>query len=295
MVDYNTEKVYQVGPFRVSVKFDTRKLLKETTDYFKHIWPTIKYFEARSEDADNHCSISIKRRRHNGLPEGTSVMGFEGGQKYCFRDDNRCTIYSSDFRTIEFFIDTRCNHFSYIVPFVGNLVAFSPFFIKHGSVIFHSAGVSYKDKGFIFIGPSGAGKTTICRILAQGGARILSDEKIIVHNMGTKGGMSFAHPLWIYSQGGRDLAVRFQKRKICGPVLLKGIFFLSQGRKFAVKKLSFRDNIERLCQHAVLFHPRIFQCQEALFSTVMHITRNAKLFELCYDKSDKIFPLLESL
>lgn len=48
--------------------------------------------------------------------------------------------------------------------------------LELGGVLFHSAGVVAGDRAFLFLGPSGAGKTTISRISLESGYEVLSDD-----------------------------------------------------------------------------------------------------------------------
>ena len=48
--------------------------------------------------------------------------------------------------------------------------------LKLGGVLFHSAGVVSNQRGFLFMGHSGAGKTTISRLSLASGRQVLSDD-----------------------------------------------------------------------------------------------------------------------
>jgi hypothetical protein len=50
---------------------------------------------------------------------------------------------------------------------------------EHDGLLLHAAGVVWAGQGYAFIGPSGAGKTTVAR-LAQGHADVLTDENVVV-------------------------------------------------------------------------------------------------------------------
>ena len=56
----------------------------------------------------------------------------------------------------------------------------NPLFCKKEFWIFHSAAVTYKGKGFVFMGRSGAGKTTLTKISLKLGLKIIGDDLILL-------------------------------------------------------------------------------------------------------------------
>lgn len=54
---------------------------------------------------------------------------------------------------------------------------------RQGGLMMHAAGVDWKGGGYVFSGPSGAGKTTLSDFFIAKGARILNDERIIVRDV----------------------------------------------------------------------------------------------------------------
>lgn len=55
---------------------------------------------------------------------------------------------------------------------------------NRGGALLHAAGVVVADRGFVLIGPEGAGKTTWAREAERGGARVLSDDVVLVDGRG---------------------------------------------------------------------------------------------------------------
>lgn len=92
---------------------------------------------------------------------------------YVCREDNEAAIYLDDTLVSE-------KNISLIetTPF---LMCFMIMLLRFNGVILHSSGVSFDDKGFIFCGKSGAGKTTISNLFIQSGyATLLTDEALII-------------------------------------------------------------------------------------------------------------------
>lgn len=124
----------------------------------------------------------------------------------CMKIDNRDNIFS-------FFPDDICCITHLFIPNEGNdikiyinerlitkksisiiettpfLMCFMIMLIRNGGLILHSSGVSINDKGFIFCGKSGSGKTTISNLFIKSGhATLLTDEALILrkHNNSIK-------------------------------------------------------------------------------------------------------------
>lgn len=54
---------------------------------------------------------------------------------------------------------------------------------REGTFLLHAAGLSSREHGYLFTGASGAGKSTIADFFAERGARVLSDERIIIRKI----------------------------------------------------------------------------------------------------------------
>jgi hypothetical protein len=112
------------------------------------------------------------------------------------------------------------------------------------SVLVHSCGIAYKRKGYLFVGPSGYGKSTIARLSDD--KNILSDEIVALHI--DKNGKVFisATPLWGELQSGK-----FHK----GHFPLKEILFLKKA-----------DYIRKKNIPGILAFPKLLRCV-CVFST----------------------------
>jgi hypothetical protein len=110
----------------------------------------------------------------------------------------------------------------------------------------HGCGVADSDgKGFLFLGQSGAGKSTIGRFWSQAGAAVLSDDRIILRMLDGR--------LWMYGTPWHGEAELASARRT--PV--NRIFFLGRGEKNEVIPLSEADAVGRLMACSfVPFHSR---------------------------------------
>ena len=85
------------------------------------------------------------------------------------------------------------------------------------AVLMHACGVAWEGRGFLFVGSSGAGKSTAARLWKAAGATILNDDRIVLEAAGDG---VLIHPTpWsgdVPDVGG-------------GPTPLAGLYFLRQG------------------------------------------------------------------
>ena len=138
------------------------------------------------------------------------------------------------------------------------------------------------DKGFIFAGHSGAGKTTIVTMMGPM-AEVLCDDRMIVRRWpeGFK-----AHGTWSHG----DLEDVSPKS-----ALLKGIFFLNQARENRIVPLVDRNKIVRKLL-ACLVRPLVTSdWWDSMLELVEDIASEVPCFELYFDKSGGIVPLLREL
>lgn len=104
-----------------------------------------------------------------------------------------------------------------------------------GGLCLHAAGAVVASRGCVFPGKSGAGKSTVSRLLAGGeGTALLSDDRVIVRRRGD--GFDLYGTPWA---GEARVAVN-------GSHALEGLFFLRQSSRDAVLPLRRRDTLEKL-------------------------------------------------
>jgi hypothetical protein len=59
-------------------------------------------------------------------------------------------------------------------------ILFRHLLADHRSVLIHACGVSWRGRGYLFVGSSGAGKSTIACLWKEAGAAILNDDRIVL-------------------------------------------------------------------------------------------------------------------
>jgi hypothetical protein len=111
---------------------------------------------------------------------------------------------------------------------------------RHGLML-HACGVADGQRGMLFVGPSGAGKTTMARLWSNSGeASVLNDEYCIVRT--TKVQLWLHSTPWVGSGGFCSF----------GKVPLKEVFFIEHGKETECVALTEIEAISRLMSQAFL-------------------------------------------
>lgn len=116
-------------------------------------------------------------------------------------------------------------------------VIFAWLCLQNGGLLLHSAGVVRNGRGYVFFGPSGAGKTTTSRIsAARAGATILSDDLVIIRRHEGR--------FWLFGvpfKGDLSDAPRANQR-----APLQGIFRLRQDREHRIENIGLSTAVAEL-------------------------------------------------
>jgi hypothetical protein len=111
---------------------------------------------------------------------------------------------------------------------------------RHGLML-HACGVADGEQGMLFVGPSGAGKTTMARLWSSSGeASVLNDEYCIVRTI--KGQLWLYSTPWVGSGGFCSF----------GKVPLKEVFFIEHGKETECVAVTEIEAISRLMSQAFL-------------------------------------------
>jgi hypothetical protein len=193
---------------------------------------------------------------------------------------------SSDHRRLRIFnrgeVQFRGGNLASLTLFPTDQILLARILAQRRACFFHAGGVVLGDKGFIFAGHSGAGKTTIVTMMGPM-AEVLCDDRMIVRRWpeGFK-----AHGTWSHG----DLEDVSPKS-----ALLKGIFFLNQARENRIVPLVDRNKIVRKLL-ACLVRPLVTSdWWDSMLELVEDIASEVPCFELYFDKSGGIVPLLREL
>jgi hypothetical protein len=115
---------------------------------------------------------------------------------------------------------------------------------EKASVMLHASSMEHDGWGYVFLGQSNTGKSTVVKLLEP--ERILSDDTTIIRKIGKKYRV-YPNPWW---NGHANLRIPAE----VSSVPLKAIFFINKAKKTEIKRLNYR---EALC--GLIYGDRIFQ------------------------------------
>lgn len=144
-------------------------------------------------------------------------------------------IFSKDFKKADIYhIDDSLfqkGRFWSITGSVSDQILLSYLLAERSGCIFHSSGIVYENNGLIFIGNSGAGKSSIIQQFKKE-TPLLSEDRIIVRKIGNK--------FMLYGTWFHDFSNRLT---IPGGVPLKALFILKQSDKNCIERIKNTSTI----------------------------------------------------
>lgn len=149
-----------------------------------------------------------------------------------------------------------------------------------GGMLLHASSVVIAEKGFVFMGDEGAGKSTIRTLLSQ--YMSLGDDTAIIRKRGNK----------IYLYG----SPLYQRTKMAYPnkkVLVAGIFSLVQAPFNLIQTLDLPSQLRQLSNNVWLSGLDGFQNEkQALARTLLSFSNFQRVFTLYFKKTPEIGTLL---
>lgn len=156
--------------------------------------------------------------------EATSLARFH-------RRTERVTVYCTEQRTSEINGHKMINN-PFVHPLDQILMMYA--LAERDGAILHACAVELDGKGFLLPGRSGAGKTTIARLFAARGHKLLSDDRVVARKIKSEF-YAFGTP-WA---GDAGIA---ENRSLP----LHGIFFIVQGNENRLEKITPAEAFEKL-------------------------------------------------
>ncbi|MDD5613830.1 MAG: hypothetical protein PHQ54_02020 [Candidatus Omnitrophica bacterium] len=132
-----------------------------------------------------------------------------------------------------------------LVPYMSRVFAY--YLLNNGGFFLHSAAAVKNGICYVFLGPSGAGKTTIANILKNKGYKILHDDFVCINSKG-KTYSVYNHP---FKTGSFFCYDNFLIDRI-------NIFFLEKGKKSSIKKVFNINYISDLIKNIYQFNDYLF-------------------------------------
>jgi hypothetical protein len=245
-----------------------------TPYFFKIIKKKYKHFLTNKFYGKNLVikNVNIVSKK-NFIPEG---------KIFYFREDFGI---KTDFvlNTIQCFVVENIYSFDSMLRLIFSLVLFT-----QNGLLLHSSGIVYKNKGFLFVGRSGKGKSTLVKnsVSRNEDIKILSDELVGVMVINSSV-FTYKSPFW----GELKTDIKnfpFETRNQLFKV--DKIFVLNSHLKtknFVIKKLDIETAIIKLLETNLCLFNNHFLGKK-IFSTVEKIVKSAKIYKLDFKKNFEI-------
>ncbi|HXC68055.1 MAG TPA: hypothetical protein VN638_11585 [Nitrospiraceae bacterium] len=187
----------EIGGYRISID--------EPENHPRLAWP-MPPFESFQTQPGSHPDINVKVTVASHLPElprGPLRFDAAHGLWKLFESDDglviesispnthqlrACALVSDDYKSVCSWIlpELQMGQVGWCPMHLFNPlveVCLLSHMAREGTVLLHAAGLSSHEQGYLFTGASGAGKSTIADFFSERGARILSDERIIIRDI----------------------------------------------------------------------------------------------------------------
>ena len=137
---------------------------------------------------------------------------------------------------------------------------------KRGALL-HAAAVAKDNRGLVFVGPSGAGKTTIARLAK--GYTVLDDELVLLKRV--------RKDFFIFPLPAAGAKPNFTSAKN-QPYLLQAIFFLVQDRSLSIKELTKAQALAKIYSLPAIATES--SLQEGIFSFFTSLVERVSCYDL---------------
>ncbi|GIV19131.1 MAG: hypothetical protein KatS3mg023_0882 [Armatimonadota bacterium] len=214
---------------------------------------------------DEQTDIRIVLRPSPSAPtrvrmESVSVRQAEGGWRFVY------DTFVADVSAGADSAEVTCLRSAYAVDsFLRTLLAL--YLPQHEGLILHASAVSHGGKGYVFAGRSGAGKSTVARLLADR-AEVLSDELVAIRHM-PSGWWTFGTPFWgEFTRAGVNLSAPLQ-----------AIYLLRHATQHRLEPLPRRDTLTAILQCSLQFAEGA-QVAEWMLNVVSALAREVPTYRL---------------
>jgi len=166
-----------------------------------------------------------------------------------------------------------------LLCFPTDQILFARLLADRSGIILHGSGLIFKEKGYLFVGHSDAGKTTLVKTFRHH-AKILNDDRIIVRKENGR--------FYLYGTPWHgDLSLVAPDR-----VPLKAILFLNQAKENRIERTKGLEAFKRLygCTIKALVTERWTKNALDICQT---LSREAACYDLYFDKTEAVISTIE--
>jgi hypothetical protein len=196
--------------------------------------------------------------------------------------NNALAVIDHQQRLIRYYLDVRSTP-ALFDPFFHPLgiLIFIYLALFHNGFVIHASGVRDVEKGYLFTGLSGIGKSTMAGLWQQKGAQVINDDRLMVMPVEVRGYKIYNTPMPYYQDVPKESP-------------LNGIFLLKQSMENYCRQLSGATAMMRVMANCMQHFHTPDQIQQHL-SIVEAISRQVPVFELGFKPDTDVVDLVRNM
>lgn len=151
--------------------------------------------------------------------------------------------------------------------------------LEQQGILLHACAVLDKNKGYLFVAPSGGGKSTIARLAFSSGKQVLNDDRMIIRK--DKYGIKIYATPW---HGEIDKTLNYS-------CFIRSIFFLTKARQNRIRPLSRVEAVLKLYENSI-YLPLNSGIIKKVFYRCCDLAKSLNVFELGFKPDSSIWRFL---
>jgi len=156
-------------------------------------------------------------------------------------------------------------------------VILAQYLFHKGGFLLHASAIGYKNKAYIFTGPSGVGKSTIARISKN--KLILSDDLVAIQKV-NHGYMAFPTPFGLQS---RNIADK--------KLFIAAVYLLRHSEKILCQRMSVKDTLARIISN-IVFMGEITLPTDEILEKCYDFIKVVHCYDLAFNRDKNIWSYL---
>ncbi|UCC38713.1 MAG: hypothetical protein JSV96_12925 [Candidatus Aminicenantes bacterium] len=241
----------------------------------------------------SHDGFPEKKRRRKIFDSASTWSLFTSQGKYVFQDcsfksgspPDKLVVLESNFQSGKIYMKDNEPYQDLFPDPLGyplNQALMTTLLPRYGGMMFHACGIDDSGYGYLFLGNSTDGKSTIARLWFENKVPVLNDDRIIVREKDGE--------LWMYGTPWHGDFKEFSSKGL----LIRKLFFLRHGKRNSVASKEGREAVSMLLTRC--FPP--FWDKDGMANTIelcQLISERIPCYELNFVPNRKIIPLVRDI
>jgi hypothetical protein len=225
---------------------------------------------------DGKPDFSLTFYQRNGMKNLFSVSVKKKGESKIIRIENKTSLERS-FATqrLGVSMDQALGLENYLRVF------FSQYLFTQDGFLLHASTIGYKNRAYVFTGPSGVGKSTIARISRD--KLVLTDDTVAIRRMNNRY-YAFATPFGVQSVGAGGIRLP-----------IAAIFLISHAEKTTCTRIPPLPALTKIISNIILMGAEAQDLPiDKLFDTCYNLVKETPCYALPFNKNEDIWRVLSN-